>query len=177
MIKIISILILCTISFPITASPAELNDNLPMTEARRTLQDSSREINQLIEQRRYQQLKQQANTVPESTPAPVLPESKQCLRLTGVYLKGISLLSVRKLNTLSALSPECISSHDINRLSHELTKLYISKGYVTARIQFIAPDADGELGINVIEGFIEKIEGAIVGLTAVCYFPVWKNSL
>uniref|UniRef100_UPI0036DAEB5E ShlB/FhaC/HecB family hemolysin secretion/activation protein n=1 Tax=Photorhabdus sp. RM322S TaxID=3342825 RepID=UPI0036DAEB5E len=171
MIKRISILILCAISFQITASPAELNDNLPMTEARRTLQDSSREINQLIEQRRYQQLKQQANTVPESTPAPVLPESRQCLPLTGVYLKGISLLSVRELNTLSALSPECISSHDINRLSHELTKLYISKGYVTARIQFIAPDADGELGLNVIEGFIEKIEGGDRWVNSRMLFP------
>ncbi|NRN27664.1 ShlB/FhaC/HecB family hemolysin secretion/activation protein [Photorhabdus heterorhabditis] len=171
MIKRISILILWCISSQITASPAEINDNLPMTEARRTLQESSREINQLIEQRRYQQLKQPANTVPESTSAPALPESRQCLLLTGVYLKGISLLSVRDLNTLSALSPECISSHDINRLSHELTRLYISKGYITARIQFIAPDADGELGLNVIEGFIEKIEGGDRWVNSSMLFP------
>ncbi|MER2373139.1 ShlB/FhaC/HecB family hemolysin secretion/activation protein [Photorhabdus laumondii] len=171
MIKRISILILGCISFQIIASPAEINDNLPMTEARRTLQDSSREINQLIEQRRYQQLKQQANTVPESTPAPVLPESKQCLPLTGVYLKGISLLSVRDLSTLSALSPACISSHDINRLSHELTHLYISKGYITARVQFIAPNTDGELGLNVIEGFVEKIEGGDRWVNSSMLFP------
>ncbi|WP_275348312.1 POTRA domain-containing protein, partial [Xenorhabdus bovienii] len=131
------------------------NDTFSTDEARRTLQDSSREIDQLIEERRNQGLINRTDSVSPQTVSPVLVEAPPCLAVSGVYLQGITLLSLSDLNTLSSLPNSCITSNDINKLSAEITNLYIAKGYVTARIQFIPPNANGELGINVVEGFVE----------------------
>ena len=96
-------------------------------ESRRALQDSTREVNQLIEQRRYQQLKQQRLLAEPEPAAPALPQSAQCLPIAGVYLQGVTLLSPTDLSALSALPENCISSNDINRLTRELTRLYVQK--------------------------------------------------
>ena len=102
------------------------------------MQDSTREVNQLIEQRRYQQLKQQRLLAEPEPAAPALPQSAQCLPIAGVYLQGVTLLSPTDLSALSALPENCISSNDINRLTRELTRLYVQKGYITARVQLFA---------------------------------------
>ncbi|MBU5900064.1 hypothetical protein JVW24_23385, partial [Vibrio cholerae O1] len=70
-----------------TALPAatlpEMGDFSPMSESRRALQDSTREVNQQIEQRRYQQLKQQQLLAEPAPAAPTLPHSAQCLPIAG----------------------------------------------------------------------------------------------
>lgn len=73
-----------------TALPAatlpEMGGFSPMSESRRALQDGTREVNQQIEQRRYQQLKQQQLLEDPEPAAPALPLSAQCLPIGGVYL-------------------------------------------------------------------------------------------
>lgn len=142
-----------------------------MGESRRALQDSTREVNQLIEQRRYQQLKQQRLLAEPEPAAPALPQSAQCLPIAGVYLQGVTLLSPADLSALSALPENCISSNDINRLTRELTRLYVQKGYITARVQIVRPNSQGELGLSVTEGFIEKIEGGDRWVNSRLLFP------
>ncbi|PHM44929.1 XhlB, XhlA hemolysin secretion/activation protein [Xenorhabdus mauleonii] len=148
----------------------------PTDETRKTLQDTTREIEQLIEERRHQELINRADRVSPQTVSPVLVETPSCLTingiyLRGVYLQGITLLPLSDLNTLSALSDNCITSNDINKLSAEITNLYIARGYITARVQFIPPNQDGELGINVVEGFIEAIEGSDRWVNSSMLFP------
>ncbi|MDC9590473.1 ShlB/FhaC/HecB family hemolysin secretion/activation protein [Xenorhabdus sp. XENO-10] len=177
MLKRTTIFILLCTAFQVSASSDALNPTLPMDETfstneiRRTLQDSSREIDQLIEERRHQGLINRADSVSPQTVSPVLEEAPSCLAVKGVYLQGITLLSLGDLNTLSALSDNCITSNDINKLSAEITNLYIAKGYITARVQFIPPNANGELGINVVEGFVEAIEGSDRWINSQTLFP------
>ncbi|WP_374052265.1 ShlB/FhaC/HecB family hemolysin secretion/activation protein [Xenorhabdus taiwanensis] len=175
MIKRTTIFILFCTAFQVNASPDAFNPAFPTDEARRTLQDSSREIDQLIEERRHQGLINRTDNVSPQTVSPVVMEAPPCLAVNGVYLQGITLLSLRDLNTLSALPDSCITSNDINKLSAELTNLYIAKGYITARVQFIPPNTNGELGINVVEGFVEAIEGADRWVNSQTLFPHLTN--
>ncbi|WFQ79085.1 ShlB/FhaC/HecB family hemolysin secretion/activation protein [Xenorhabdus sp. SF857] len=175
MIKRTTIFILLCTAFQGSASPDTPNPAFPTDEARRTLQDSSREIDQLIEERRHQGLINRTDNVSPQTVSPVVVEAPPCLAVNGVYLQGITLLSLGDLNTLSALPDSCITRNDINTLSAEITNLYIAKGYITARVQFIPPNANGELGINVVEGFVEAIEGADRWVNSQTLFPRLVN--
>ncbi|CDG87983.1 ShlB/FhaC/HecB family hemolysin secretion/activation protein [Xenorhabdus bovienii] len=175
MIKKTAIFILLCTALQVKASPEELNVILPTDETRRTLQDSSREIDQLIEQRRHQGLINRSGALSPQTVSPVLVEAPACLDIRSVYLQGITLLTLTDLNTLSALPDNCITSNDINKLSAEITNLYIAKGYITARVQFIPPSHHGELGINVVEGFIEAIEGGNRWINSQMLFPHLTN--
>ncbi len=88
----------------------------------------------------------------------ISPE-KICLLITGVFLQGNTLLSSQDLNQIDHILGECISEDDINILAKEVTRLYLSKGYLAARVNFIPLNNAGELGLNVTEGIVEKIEG------------------
>jgi len=169
--KISTLAVLFSTALSAATLPEPEMAGMTMGESRRALQDSSREINQLIEQRRYQQLKQQRLLAEPEPAAPALPQSAQCLPIAGVYLQGVTLLSAADLSALSALPQQCISSNDINRLSRELTRLYVAKGYITARVQFIRPNKQRELGLRVNEGFIEKIEGGDRWVNSRLLFP------
>ncbi|CAI1164636.1 Hemolysin transporter protein shlB precursor [Serratia entomophila] len=169
--KISTLAVLFSTALSAATLPEPEMAGMTMGESRRALQDSSREINQLIEQRRYQQLKQQRLLAEPEPAAPALPQSAQCLPIAGVYLQGVTLLSPADLSALSSLPQQCISSNDINRLSRELTRLYVAKGYITARVQFIRPNKQRELGLRVTEGFIEKIEGGDRWVNSRLLFP------
>ncbi|ANI30363.1 hemolysin activation protein [Yersinia entomophaga] len=149
-----------------------MGDFSPMSESRRALQDSSRTVHEIMDERRYQQLKKQNLLDSEAEMHHMaLPMSAQCLPINGVYLRGVTLLKNSDLESIATLPENCISSNDINQLTREITHLYISKGYVTARVQFIQPNQDGELGINVTEGFIEKIIGGDHWVNSDLLFP------
>ncbi|MBI6547662.1 ShlB/FhaC/HecB family hemolysin secretion/activation protein [Xenorhabdus lircayensis] len=175
MIKRTAFFILLCTSLQVSASPDVLSSTFPTDETRRILQDSSREIDQLIEERRHQGLINRTDSVSPQTVSPVLVEAPPCLAISGVYLQGITLLSLSELNTLSALPDSCITSNDINKLSAEITNLYIAKSYITARVQFIPPNPNGELGINVVEGFVEAIEGGDRWVNSQMLFPYLTN--
>ncbi|MBC8954292.1 ShlB/FhaC/HecB family hemolysin secretion/activation protein [Xenorhabdus sp. PB62.4] len=171
MIKRTTIFILLGTALQVNASPDVMSTILPTDETRRTLQDSSREIDQLIEERRHQGLINRTDSVSPQKVSPVLVDAPPCLAINGVYLQGITLLSLSDLNSLSALPESCITSNDINKLSAEITNLYVAKGYITARVQFIPPNQNGELGINVVEGFVEAVEGSDRWINSQTLFP------
>lgn len=167
--KTIFLLALLTVFSSSRLTANEINDLNSIGESRRALQDSQREINQLIEQNRYQQLREKAL---EAEPAPTLiTESEHCLPISGVYIQGITLLNEKDLDSLSPLPEHCIKSIHINRLAKELTQRYIQHGYITARIQFLRPNENKELGLYAIEGFVERIDGGDKGVNTAMLFP------
>ncbi|CRF15547.1 hemolysin activator protein [Yersinia enterocolitica] len=143
-----------------------------INEARQNLQNNSNEINHLIEERRQPHAKQPEAEIdtPENS-APELDDSAQCLPISGIYIQGVTLLTATDLESLSAIPEQCINSEHVNLLARELTQLYLSKGYITARIQFIPPDEEDELGVDVTEGFIESIESDDPELNGETIFP------
>ncbi|HEI6850006.1 TPA: ShlB/FhaC/HecB family hemolysin secretion/activation protein [Yersinia enterocolitica] len=144
----------------------------PINESRQNLQNSSNEINQLIEKRRQSHAKQPEVEInaPQNN-APELDDSTQCLPISGIYIQGITLLTAIDLESLSVIPDQCINSEHVNLLARELTQLYLSKGYITARIQFIPPNEENELGVDITEGFIESIESDDPELKGETIFP------
>ncbi|WP_340619456.1 ShlB/FhaC/HecB family hemolysin secretion/activation protein [Xenorhabdus siamensis] len=176
---IIFIFLIPYISFTVSASPVNLNENLSpsvVSEGINNLQNSEREINKLIEQRRHQAILNRAEQNSAKKSSPKLVESKKCLLISGIYIQGISLLSTSDLKTLSAIPSDCITSNYINRLTSEITNLYIQKGYVTARVKLIPPGYDKKLGISIIEGFVEDIRGGDRWVNSQTLFPDLKNN-
>ena len=153
------------------ASAAPFWDNTPTDESRRALQNSAREVNSLLEQQSLQRLEKQRQARPSAAAPAQLREDTSCLPIDGVYLTGITLLSLRDLRALDPLPTHCIRSRDVNHLAKQLTALYLEKGYITARVQFLRPNARGELGVRVTEGFIERIEGGDRGVNRRWLFP------
>ena len=78
------------------------------------MQDSQREINQLIEQNRYQQPQRKAVNI---SPTPTFTtESEHCLPIKALYIPaGITLLTEKDLTHYIPLPDQCIKSADINR--------------------------------------------------------------
>lgn len=157
-------------------TPLAIETPSSINESRQSLQNNAKEINQLVEEKRHQQITQHNTgqselSRPAPPPAPVLPEDTQCLPINGVYIQGITLLTEDDLNELSAIPEQCIHPENINLLTRELTNIYMDKGYITARIQFIPPDADGKLGLDITEGFVEAIDSTDTGLDGETVFP------
>ncbi|MDA5545601.1 ShlB/FhaC/HecB family hemolysin secretion/activation protein [Yersinia rochesterensis] len=144
----------------------------PINESRQNLQNNSNEINQLIEERRQPHAKQpEAEINTPQNNAPELDDNAQCLPISGIYIQGITLLTSTDLESLSVIPDQCINSEHVNLLARELTQLYLSNGYIMARVQFIPPDEEGELGLDVTEGFIESIESDDPELKGETIFP------
>ncbi|AJI90097.1 ShlB/FhaC/HecB family hemolysin secretion/activation protein [Yersinia pestis] len=156
-------------------TPLAIETPSSINESRQSLQNNAKEINQLVEEKRHQQITQhntgQSELSRPAPPAPVLPEDTQCLPINGVYIQGITLLTEDDLSELSAIPEQCIHPDNINLLTRELTHIYMDKGYITARIQFIPPDADGKLGLDITEGFVEAIDSTDTGLDGETVFP------
>ncbi|WP_340611596.1 ShlB/FhaC/HecB family hemolysin secretion/activation protein [Xenorhabdus bharatensis] len=176
-IKNIGILLILYVPLAI-ASPANFNEKLPpyaMKDVINNLQNSEREINRLIEERRHQEMINRSRRYSTKESRASLKGDKKCLPISGIYLQGISLLSSSDLKTLSPISNNCITSNNINRLTSEITNLYVQKGYVTARVKLVPPDYEKKLGIHVIEGFIEDIRGGSRWVNSQTLFPGLKN--
>ncbi|PHM60492.1 XhlB, XhlA hemolysin secretion/activation protein [Xenorhabdus stockiae] len=176
-IKNIGILLILYIPLTI-ASPVNFNESLPsptVNEGSNNLRNSEREINRLIEERRHQEMINRSRRYSTKESLANLKGDKKCLPISGVYLQGISLLSSSDLKTLSAISNNCITSNNINRLTSEIINLYVQKGYVTARVKLVPPDYEKKLGIHVIEGFIEDIRGGSRWVNSQTLFPGLKN--
>ncbi|PHM50542.1 ShlB/FhaC/HecB family hemolysin secretion/activation protein [Xenorhabdus sp. KK7.4] len=176
-IKNIGILLILYVPLTI-ASPVNFNENLPsltMNEGINNLQNSEREINRLIEERRHQEMINRSRRYSTKESLVNLKGEQKCLPISGIYLQGISLLSSSDLKTLSPISNSCITSNNINRLTSEITNLYVQKGYVTARVKLVPPDYEKKLGIHVIEGFIEDIRGGSRWVNSQTLFPGLKN--
>ncbi|OBU10803.1 ShlB/FhaC/HecB family hemolysin secretion/activation protein [Morganella psychrotolerans] len=146
-------------------------DNPGVDASRRALQDTTHQVNDLLEQQAYQQLNKSQNTKPAAESVLQLTANDHCLPVTGVYLSGVALLSQADLSSLSPLPAQCIRSRDINILVAELMERYLAKGYITARIRFLPVNTYQEIGIGVTEGIIERIDGADGGVNTAMLFP------
>ncbi|CNI03045.1 ShlB/FhaC/HecB family hemolysin secretion/activation protein [Yersinia pekkanenii] len=143
----------------------------PFNESRQNLQNNSNEVSHLIEERRQAPFKQPESIAKAQNKAPALENAEQCLPINGVYVQGMTLLTTADLESLSAIPEQCIGSENVNLLARELTQIYLSKGYIMARVQFVPPDAEGELGLDITEGFIEKFESDDPELNGESLFP------
>ncbi|MDA5489602.1 ShlB/FhaC/HecB family hemolysin secretion/activation protein [Yersinia kristensenii] len=103
-----------------------------------------------------------------------LPE-KNCLPITAVFLQGHTLLTTGELDKLNNLINDCISRNDLNTLAKEVTRLYLNKGYLAARVNFIPLNTAGQLGVNITEGIVEKIEGGDRKTNPYFLFPNMLN--
>ena len=153
-----------------SAQTNALNTLSPVNDARQALQTNQRNIEQLIEQGRYQQLNGSKLQARDET-KPLLPDTTQCLPIKNVYLQGITLFTSQDLGGLTALPKHCITSTQLNVLVREITLLYVSRGYITTRVKFIPPDQQGRLGLQIIEGFVEGIDDPSLRLNLTKLFP------
>ncbi|MGP2516196.1 POTRA domain-containing protein [Yersinia sp. 2545 StPb PI] len=84
---------------------------------------------------------------------------KQCLAMSGIFVQGNTLISLKDIERLINIENDCITNNDINTLAKDITKEYIKKGYIAARVKFIPINAQGQLGLRVTEGIVERIAG------------------
>jgi hemolysin activation/secretion protein len=145
-------------------------ESAALDESRQNLQGSANDIHNAIEEGRHTQFKQKKSTEITEPEIPVV-DVAQCLLVKSIYIQGITLLTDEDFDSLTKIPEDCINSTDANLLARELTAIYISKGYITTRIQFIEPNANGELGLDVIEGFIEGVESDDTELNGETLFP------
>ena len=175
MIKKILILFVGFNSIPVFSNDLLGNQLfLPISESRRALQNNNREIEQLSDKGQTERLiknKEEKKLIAEN----ILPDSSMCLEISNVFLQGITLLDNDDLDRITALPTQCITTKDLNTLARELTQIYINKGYITSRIEFIQPNDQGELGVQVIEGFIEGIKGSDHKVNPYFIFPGFVN--
>ncbi|BDM64906.1 hemolysin activation protein [Shewanella sp. NFH-SH190041] len=121
-------------------------------------QQNQQQIHHWMQQNQRAELRDSAIATPKKDANP-LPKSAQCLALNDVAIRGISLLTPADLQQLTPLDNHCITAAAVNRLIDEITRLYLLKGYITARVLVGGVDPHGQLLLNVVEGHIEKITG------------------
>ena len=102
--------------------------------SRRALQENQRQLNKQLQPKPTKGPAEEGLKEVTAEGNPVLQESAKCLPITGVYVTDTTLLSEKDFAKLTPIANDCILAEDVNRLIRELTGLYISKGYVTARI-------------------------------------------
>lgn len=82
-----------------------------------------------------------------------------CRDIKEVVLKGVTRLSdAEQLAITAPRTGKCLSVADIEALLGELTKAYIDKGYIAARVYVPQQDmSSGKFELLVVEGIVEKI--------------------
>ncbi len=138
---------------------------------RQALQENQRRINKQLQPKPTQSVDTPEVKEVEAEGNPVLKETHQCLPISGVYVTESTLLSPKDFEKLTPINDSCILPEDVNQLIREITGLYISKGFVTARIVLIQPGIYGELGLDIIEGEIEAIVGDSETINVDLLFP------
>ncbi|RSD29742.1 ShlB/FhaC/HecB family hemolysin secretion/activation protein [Vibrio pectenicida] len=139
--------------------------------SRRVLQENQRQLNKQLQPKPTKGPAEEGLKEVTAEGNPVLQESAKCLPITGVYVTDTTLLSEKDFAKLTPIANDCILAEDVNRLIRELTGLYISKGYVTARVLLLQPGVYGELGLEIMEGEIEGILGASETVNIDTLFP------
>ena len=138
---------------------------------RRALQENQRKLNKQLQPKPTKNIDNPEVKEVEAEGNPVLKETHQCLPISGVYVTETSLLSPKDFEKLTPIDDSCILPEDVNQLIREITGLYVSKGFVTARIVLLQPGIYGELGLEIIEGKIEAIVGESETINTEMLFP------
>lgn len=139
----------------------------PGTDARYYLQDNREHIQEQLDALRLRQLQREEEV--SQKPAPALqPGSETCLPVSGLRLAGVTLLQPGDLVQLRQVRDACLTGAHLNRIIHQLTALYLARGYIAARVVPEMP-RDGVMTLRVFEGRVDRIEGA--GCAADWLFP------
>lgn len=112
---------------------------------------------------RLQELQSLPGTVPEPTTGLVTPD-EACVKIDCVQLNGVSLLRPSVQNwLLQPYQKKCLSAAQLNLLLQDITHAYLERGYLTTRAYLPAQDlTSGTLQVQVIEGYVEGLDGADV---------------
>jgi hemolysin activation/secretion protein len=119
---------------------------------------------QRIEQERMDALKRAAPSSALNPRAfrpdvPLTGRAGGCREIASIVFKGITLLSLAEQNAITQdKAGKCLSVSDIEVLMADVTKAYIDKGFIGARVYIPQQDlGTGQLQLLVVEGLIEKI--------------------
>jgi hemolysin activation/secretion protein len=128
---------------------------------------AARRVQQEQEERRLQQLREDAQRrgaetsvpTPEAK-APSLPKGGVCREITRIVLTGASLLSPAEQAALTApYEGRCLYAEDIEHLLGDILKAYMDRGYVAVRPYVRAQDlSGGRLEILIVEGRVERLD-------------------
>jgi hemolysin activation/secretion protein len=157
-----SLLAAVTLTWPVASSAAPTADELDQ---------AAREANRLqqIEQQRTQQ--ERAEALKRAAPGsaldprafrpdvPLSGRTGACREIATIVLKGSTLLTLAEQQSLTAnKAGKCLNVSDIEALMADVTKAYIDKGYIGARVYIPQQDlSTGTLELLVVEGVVEKI--------------------
>jgi hemolysin activation/secretion protein len=82
-----------------------------------------------------------------------------CFTITNIIVEGATKVTPEEISKVTDAFLGCVGMHAIRRLAHALENLYISKGYIAARLTLL-PDqslADGVLEYRVVEGEVTSL--------------------
>ncbi|TDR76523.1 ShlB/FhaC/HecB family hemolysin secretion/activation protein [Paludibacterium purpuratum] len=130
---------------------------LPGSDGRFFLQDNKTHLREEYEALRLRQL-QRGGEIRQS-PAVSRIAPSDCLPIHALRLAGVTLLSAHELAPLLERHAGCLDGTRLQRLLQRLTGLYVQRGYIAARV---LPEIaqDGVMTLHVLEGRVERIEGA-----------------
>lgn len=115
----------------------------------------------------------QPDPQPPTSPAPILPSPKPTrttppgeqpgadtpIQITRINVVGNTVLTEADINPIiQPLEGQTVTLADLNTAAQDITKLYISRGYLTSRA-VVTPQTitDGVVEIKIIEGSLESI--------------------
>ena len=139
----------------VSAIKSNIQNTIESASQRSAFQNEKK-INHWIDENQHHELlsaKQNNSQIKDQ-----LVNSEKCLNISGIYVRGVSLLKPDELASLTELNRYCYTSKAINLLVRELTSLYIKEGYITARVLLSPLDKQKRLAVNVVEGKLEAIE-------------------
>ncbi|WP_042524833.1 ShlB/FhaC/HecB family hemolysin secretion/activation protein [Yersinia ruckeri] len=85
--------------------------------------------------------------------------SQRCLNISAVYIQGNTVLSDDSLPKIINKPDGCITIEYVHKLVGGIKNKYINKGYIMTNVDVLPLNEKRELGINITEGVVERIEG------------------
>jgi hemolysin activation/secretion protein len=157
---LLSGLIALATTLPVLAAPTAAEIEQASREADRIQQLEQQRIRQEREET-LRRARPGSSLDPRDFRPEVKPSGRSggCREIKEVVLKGVTRLTAEEQATLTRdRSGKCLSVADIESLLAEVTKAYIDKGYIAARVYIPQQDlGTGRLELLVVEGIVEKI--------------------
>lgn len=138
---------------------------IPADEVNQAVQDAFRQQQLQAQRQQEQLLKDRASAsqpsqlaVPEVTPA--RPSEGACRNIEVITSRGATLVSPSALERVtSPYVQRCLHVADIEGLIGDVTRLYIEKGWVSARVYLPVQDlSGGRLELLVVEGQVSQVQ-------------------
>lgn len=115
-------------------------------------------------------------SIKEASSRDILPSKNQdisCIQIDDIVVRGITLLSVSQLRNLDLPALGCTTQSEIDKLRKKILELYAQKGYITVGVtpSVIQKNNSNILRLQVVEGFVERIEGGSWWVNPNTLFP------